>query len=46
MDDDNRYRRPADRQNLAAQGRSFMGPERVMKASPYQRAKSWDKSGA
>ena len=30
------------RQELAAKGRTFMGPERVMKASPYQRAKSWE----
>jgi hypothetical protein len=30
------------RQELAAQGRRFMGPKRVMKASPYQRAKSWE----
>ena len=30
------------RQEMAEKGRSFMGPDRVTKVSPYQRAKSWE----
>jgi hypothetical protein len=30
------------RQVLATKGRHFMGPERVQKLSPYQRATSWE----
>jgi putative transposase len=30
------------RQELAAKGRHFMGPDRVKKLSPYQRATSWE----
>lgn len=30
------------RQELAAKGRHFVGPDRVKKLSPNQRAKSWE----